>query len=280
MSIYDKPSREMLLEAINIQNGLTANPLTWEQIASGYPEDVLTPGADRNTRVLIYGLNGGGYKGNVAITYDRIEMAILFRNVVPMVVTNPVNQLSELLPFLNKEYGTSFVAEDVEDFSVKEMGESWIADVKIKPSCLAWKGTFQLRYGKFFPNLADVITDVDLSAIIAPIAVGAKPHAEYVTYGYDWTDLRQQFETDWAYNRTITAADVDMLNEVVPLSLTYAAPADAKPGEISLRGARYLGYSNVVAKSTYNLDYRRVATITLAATSNYTGSLYLHYLPV
>lgn len=49
MSIYDKPSKEMLLDAINRQNGLTANPLTWEQVATGFPESVQTPGADRKT---------------------------------------------------------------------------------------------------------------------------------------------------------------------------------------------------------------------------------------
>lgn len=280
MSIYDKPSREMLLEAINTQNGLTAKPLSWAQIATGYPEDVLTPGADRNTRVLIYGLNGGGYRGNVAITYDRIEMPVLFRNVIPVVIANPVNKLSELLPFLNAKYGTSLIADDVEDFSVKDMGESWIAEVKIKASCLAWKGSFQMRYAKFFPNLADVIADVDLDAIIAPLTVGNKPFAQYVAYGYDWTDLREEFEKNWVYNRTITAADVDLLNEIVPLGFTYALPADVKPGEISLRGARFMGTAAVTPQSTYNPDYRRVAAITLAATSNYTGSLYLHYLPV
>lgn len=280
MSIYDKPSREMLLDAINKQNGLTANPLTWSQIASGYPEEVQTPGADRNTRVLLYGLNGQGYKGNVTITYDRIVMPVLFRNVVPVVVTNPVDKLSDLLPFLNAKYGLSLIADDIVDQSVKSLGESWILDVAVKPGCLAWQGTFRLRYAKFFPNLVDVVTDVDLSAIIAPYAVAAKPHAEYVAYGYDWTDMRQSFEVDWALNRTITAADVDALNEVVPLNFTYALPADAKPDEISLRGARFGGTTSTAGTAEVNTDYARVAYITLAATSNYAGKLILHYLPV
>ncbi|HHS7556209.1 TPA: hypothetical protein ACTPQ1_004499 [Salmonella enterica] len=280
MSIYDKPSKEMLLEAINKQNGLTANPLTWEQVASGYPETVQTPGADRNTRVLLYGLNGKGYKGNVTIEYDRILMPVLFRNVIPVVVTNPVNKLSELLPFLNQKYGLSLVADDVEDFSVKDMGESWIADVVIKPGCLAWQGTFKMRYAKFFPNLADVITDVALTAIIPPFTLGDKPQAEYVAYGYDWTEMSQQFNTDWAYNRAITAADVDLLNAVVPLKFAYVTGDKVQPGQIALSGARFMGVTGVTPGDQYDSTYNRVAIIKLATTSNYVGNLILHYQPI
>lgn len=280
MSIYDKPSREMLLEAINIQNGLTANPLTWNQIASGYPEEVLTPGADRNTRVLLYGLNGQGYKGNVTIEYDRILMPVLFRNVIPVVVTDPVDMVSQLLPALNKKYGLSLVASDIEDFSVKDLGESWIADVVVKPNCLAWKGTFRLRYAKFFPNLADVVTDQALMAIVPPFTVGAKPQAEYVAYGYDWTNMLQQFGTDWLYNRAITPDDVDLLNEVVPLKFGYVTGATAQTGQIALQGARFMGTAAVTPGDQYDDSFQRVAVIKLAADSNYAGNLILHYLPI
>ncbi|QVW55054.1 hypothetical protein pEaSNUABM29_00010 [Erwinia phage pEa_SNUABM_29] len=279
MSIYDKPSKEMLLEAINRQNGLTANPLTWEQVASGYPEQVLTPGADRNTRVLLYGLNGKGYKGNVTIEYDRIEMEILFRNAIPVVIADPVQNVSQLLPFLNKKYGLSLIADDIVDQSVKDLGESWLLDIAIKPGCLAWQGGFRLRYAKFFPNLADVVTDVDLSAIIAPFVVADKPQAEYVAYGYDWTEMQQQFTTDWAYNRALTAADVDLLNEVVPLKFAFVTGANAQTGQIALSGARYMGTTAVTPGDAYDPDYNRVAIIKLATTSNYAGNLILHYQP-
>lgn len=280
MSIYDKPSREMLLDAINKQNGLTETPLSWQQIAAGYPELVTTPGANKNTRVLLYGLNGLGYKGNVTITYDRIDMPTLFRNVVPIVITDPVTKLSDLLPFINKKYGLSLIEDDIVEQNVSSLGESWILDVSVKAGCLAWKGDFRLRYAKFFPNLADVVTDVDLSAIIAPWEVGTKPQAEYVAYGYDWTDLKTTFEVDWPFGRAITAADVDLLNEIVPLGFTFASPANAKPDEVSLLGAQFLGTQAVIAKSEFDVSYQRVTTIKLAATSNYAGNLILHYSPV
>ncbi|ANZ48443.1 virion structural protein [Erwinia phage vB_EamM_Caitlin] len=270
----------MLLDAINRQNNLTAKPLTWNQIASGYPEEVLTPGADRNTRVLLYGLNGQGYRGNVTIEYDRILMSVLFRNVIPVVIANPVQNVSQLLPALNAKYGLSLVASDIDDFSVASMGENWIADVSIKPGCLAWKGTFKLRYAKFFPNLADAVTDQALLAIIPPFTVSAKPQGEYVAYGYDWTNMTQQFGTDWAYNRALTADDVDLLNEVVPLKFGYVTGATAQTGQIALQGARFMGTAAVTPGDQYDDSFQRVAIIKLAADSNYAGNLILHYQPI
>lgn len=280
MSIYDKPSKEMLLEAINVQNGLTANPLTWEKIATGFPEAIRTPGADRNTRVLLYGLNGQGYRGNVTIEYDRLEMEVLFRNVIPVVVTEPVQNLSQLLPFLNRKYGLSLIADDIVEQAVSELGDSWILDVTMRPGCLAWQGGFRLRFAKYFPNLKDVVTDVDLSAIVAPFILGSKPQVEYAAYGYDWTEMAQQFNTDWAYNRAITAADVDLLNEVVPLNFVYMTGADALPGQIALQGARFLGSNAVKPGDSYDPGYQRAAIIQLAATSNCVGNLILHYQPI
>ncbi|EIN7676959.1 hypothetical protein LPQ46_004532, partial [Salmonella enterica] len=123
-------------------------------------------------------------------------------------------------------------------------------------------------------------TDVDLSAIIAPFVVASKPQAEYVAYGYDWTELQKQFTTDWAYNRAITAADVELLNEVVPLKFAYVTGATAQPEQIALQGARYMGITSVTPNDSYNPDYQRVAIIKLAADSNYAGNLILHYLPI
>lgn len=276
MSIYDKPSKEMLLEAINVQNGTA---LTWNQIAAGFPEKISTPLAPRDTRVLIYGLNGGGYKGNVTIEYNRIDFAVLFRNVIPVVVTNPVAKLSDLLPFLNKKYGLSLTADDIVDQSVADLGESWILPVQIKSGNLAWQTDFNLRFAKFFPNLKDVVTDVDLTAIVAPFEAGLKPHAEYVAYGYDYTEIASTFNNDWTTNRVLTQADVDVLNGVVPLKFALVTGANAQAGQIALAGARLAGSVGITPNDRYDQGYSRAFLITLPADSNYTGQLILHYTP-
>ncbi|QXO09587.1 hypothetical protein pEaSNUABM11_00163 [Erwinia phage pEa_SNUABM_11] len=276
MSIYDKPSAEMLLESINRENNTS---LTWDQIAAGYPEKITTPLAPRDTRVLIYGLNGQGYKGNVTIEYNRIDTAVLFRNIVPFVTTNPVAKLSDLLPFLNKTYGLSLTADDIEDQSVAGLGDSFTLTVKVKPGCLAWQTDFALRFAKFLPNLRDVVTDVDLSAIVAPFTVGDKPRVEYVAYGYDWTELVDTFTKDWTTNRVLTSADVDMLNAVVPLKFVFATGANAQAGQIALQNARMGGSVAITPGDRYDQGYTRAFLINLGTDSNYTGTLILHYTP-
>ena len=101
-----------------------------------------------------------------------------------------------------------------------------------------------------------------------------------MAYGYDWTELQKQFTTDWVYNRAITAADVELLNEVVPLKFAYVTGANAQPEQIALQGARFMGITSVTPNDSYNPDYQRVAIIKLAADSNYAGNLILHYLPI
>ena len=277
MAKYTKTSKEMLLDAINIENNLQNNPLTWNQIAAGFPEKVTTPGADRNTRLIIYGLKQGGYKGTVTLKYDRISLPEIFRNVTPVVVTEPVALLSQLLPKLNKTYGLSLDKDDIVEQSVADLGEDFLITVQLRGGCVAWEGDFELRFTKFRPKLKDIIADNVLDVIVAPFPMGTKPRAEYVAYGYDYSTMGETFKT-WAVNRTLTQDDIDELNETVQgLKLVNQTGANAQPGEIALSGAKVTSINNVTENSLFNVMYEKAIVITLATTSNYEGQLIIHY---
>lgn len=277
MAKYTKTSKEMLLDAINIENNLQNNPLTWNQIAAGFPEKVTSAGADKNTRLIIYGLKQGGYKGTVTLKYDRISLPEIFRNVTPVVVTEPVALLSQLLPKLNKTYGLSLDKDDIIEQSVADLGEDFLITVQLRSGCVAWEGDFELRFTKFRPKLKDVIADNVLDVIIAPFPMGTKPRAEYVAYGYDYSTMGETFKT-WAVNRTLTQDDIDELNETVQgLKLVNKTGANAAAGEIALSGAKVTSINTVTANSLFNIMYEKAIVITLAATSNYEGQLIIHY---
>lgn len=277
MAKYTKTSKEMLLDAINIENNLQNNPLTWNQIAAGFPEKVTSAGADKNTRLIIYGLKQGGYKGTVTLKYDRISLPEIFRNVTPVVVTEPVALLSQLLPKLNKTYGLSLDKDDIIEQSVADLGEDFLITVQLRSGCVAWEGDFELRFTKFRPKLKDVIADNVLNVIVAPFPMGAKPRAEYVAYGYDYSTMGETFKT-WAVNRTLTQDDIDELNETVQgLKLVNKTGANAAAGEIALSGAKVTSINTVTANSLFNIMYEKAIVITLAATSNYEGQLIIHY---
>lgn len=277
MAKYTKTSKEMLLDAINIENNLQNNPLTWNQIAAGFPEKVTSAGADKNTRLIIYGLKQGGYKGTVTLKYDRISLPEIFRNVTPVVVTEPVALLSQLLPKLNKTYGLSLDKDDIIEQSVADLGEDFLITVQLRAGCVAWEGDFELRFTKFRPKLKDVIADNVLDVIVAPFPMGTKPRAEYVAYGYDYSTMGETFKT-WAVNRTLTQDDIDELNETVQgLKLVNATGANAAAGEIALAGAKVTSINTVTENSLFNVMYEKAIVITLAATSNYEGQLIIHY---
>lgn len=277
MAKYTKTSKEMLLDAINIENNLQNNPLTWNQIAAGFPEKVTSAGADKNTRLIIYGLKQGGYKGTVTLKYDRISLPEIFRNVTPVVVTESVALLSQLLPKLNKTYGLSLDKDDIIEQSVADLGEDFLITVQLRAGCVAWEGDFELRFTKFRPKLKDVIADNVLDVIVAPFPMGAKPRAEYVAYGYDYSTMGETFKT-WAVNRTLTQDDIDELNETVQgLKLVNKTGANAAAGEIALSGAKVTSINTVTANSLFNVMYEKAIVITLAATSNYEGQLIIHY---
>lgn len=277
MAKYTKTSKEMLLDAINIENNLQNNPLTWNQIAAGFPEKVTSAGADKNTRLIIYGLKQGGYKGTVTLKYDRISLPEIFRNVTPVVVTEPVALLSQLLPKLNKTYGLSLDKDDIIEQSVADLGEDFLITVQLRGGCVAWEGDFELRFTKFRPKLKDVIADNVLDVIVAPFPMGTKPRAEYAAYGYDYSTMGETFKT-WAVNRTLTQDDIDELNETVQgLKLVNATGANAAAGEIALAGAKVTSINTVTENSLFNVMYEKAIVITLAATSNYEGQLIIHY---
>lgn len=277
MAKYTKTSKEMLLDAINIENNLQNNPLTWNQIAAGFPEKVTSAGADKNTRLIIYGLKQGGYKGTVTLKYDRISLPEIFRNVTPVVVTEPVALLSQLLPKLNKTYGLSLDKDDIIEQSVADLGEDFLITVQLRAGCVAWEGDFELRFTKFRPKLKDVIADNVLDVIVAPFPKGTKPRAEYVAYGYDYSTMSETFKT-WAVNRTLTQDDIDELNETVQgRKLVNTTGANAAAGEVALAGAKVTSINTVTENSLFNVKYEKAIVITLAATSNYEGQLIIHY---
>lgn len=280
MSKFPKPSREMLIDAINVKNGLQNNPLTWDQIAAGFPEHVTTPTATRNTRLLIFGLKQGGYKGSVTVTYDRIDLEELFRNVTPLVLAKtPPKKLSDLLPVINTTYGLSLIADDIVDLDVSALGEDFIATVEMKQGCVAWFGSFDVRASKFLPKLQNIIIDNKLDVIVPPFTLDAKPNAEYFAYGYDFTDMKDVFAT-WSVNRVLTQDDIDQLNEIVPLGFINQNAAGIGSGKIALKGAKYAGIVNVTPTSLYDPAFTKAVRITMAADSGHKGTLILHYSPV
>lgn len=279
MAYHLKASRQAVLDAINSKNNLYDNPLTLEQVALGFaqPNNVL---ADGDTLLTVYALNHRGYNGTQNVTYNRNQFERYFKNITALIIGDPVQRLSDILPLLNAKYNMELAASDIVDVDVSGLGEDWTVPLVARTGNVMWTGKFNVRYAKTLPLLSGMITSRALGVIVAPLTDHSKPRAEYVAYPYDFTEA-----VSWlgsiAANASLTADQVEQLNTIANVKLSVEPVGDTLPaGHVSLYGAKVKsrGTTGLVARA--NENYLNVVIVTLAASSNYAGDLYLHFNPV
>ena len=272
-----KHSRQAVVDAINHTNQLWDDPLTLERIALGYAQDITEPGAKKNTRLLVYALNGSGLRGTQNVTYDRLSFTRYFLNITVFVFGEPVQKASDVLHLVNEKYQTEIRREDIIDVDVSGLGEDWIVEILPRPGNVMWTGSFKLRYARHIPTLDELIVNNVVNVVKAPYQLGDKPRAEFLSYAYDYTEMSAMLDA-MVVGATVTAAQVEAMNVAANLNFSTALPAELPKGAVGLYGAKVKAVRVAVTPdSKYNPIYQKVAVITLAATSNYAGDLFLHY---
>lgn len=275
-----KASRQAVVDAINHTNQLWDDPLTLERIALGYAQDISEPGATKNTRLLVYALNNSGLRGTQTVTYDRYSFTQYFLNITVFVFGEPVQKASDVLPLVNAKYQTEIRKEDIIDVDVSEMGEDWIVEIIPRPGNVMWTGSFKLRYARHIPTLDELIVNSVVDVLKAPYVLGDKPRGEFLAYAYDFSEMSTILEA-MTVGATVTEAQVEAMNVAANLNFSTALPAELPVGAVGLYGAKVKAVRVAVTEdSKYNPSYLKVAVLTLAATSNYTGDIFLHYAVV
>lgn len=274
-----KPSRQAVVDAINHTNNLYDDPLTLERIALGFAQPISDVMAPRDTRLLVYALNGSGLRGTQSITYNRYMFERYFMNITVVVFGPAVAMASDVLPLVNAKYQTDLRKEDIIDVDVSGMGDDWIVDIVARPGNVMWTGSFRLRYALHIPTLDELIVNPVLSVIAPPYALGDKPRGEYLAYAYDFTEMSATLDALVA-NAVLTEAQVEEMNVAANLNFSLALPGELPADAVGLYGAKVKQRYMVSEVSRYNTRFTKVLVITLAATSNYAGDVFLHYLPV
>lgn len=280
MSTIAKASQQLLLDAINRDNGLTENPLTLEQMGLGLPIPTGTPNAFYNTYCTVYGLYGRGYHGSVELTYQRYEMEKMFRGITPVLIVDPSpTKISDLLPAFNAQYGLALTATDIVDGAISAPTGDGLVNLTMTSSNWAWLGTVRVRFAKTLPFISDLLPDTRLEAITPVLPYDTKPRAEYVAYGYDWTSGYDTLSVSAAsVGKVLTQAQFDVLSTLSSLKLTMSVGDAVEAGEISVANAVWGGMFLADSSDIYNsTDYTYVNTLTMDSGSNYTGVLILHF---
>lgn len=127
---------DKLLELINRTNG---THLTQEQVR-------LTQLAVENDHslTLVSAVPGHGLLGDVDVTANMINVAVLFQSINVKVKLDVVEGMStdDLLPFINKRYGTEFGAGDFVLQPLDETLEQAEILMTVTPGNLGYKGSF------------------------------------------------------------------------------------------------------------------------------------------
>ena len=107
---YRKPAEQLVLEIINIENGIE---LTTKDISIDKP--ISTPTALRNTKVALIAKPGSKLKGTVLISYNRVAMSHIAKDKSTEFPITNETKISDLIPAIDSRYNTRLQPVDYID---------------------------------------------------------------------------------------------------------------------------------------------------------------------
>lgn len=117
MAIYTKTTKQMLVDLINEGNPNLPFPINDSDFDFTVPEVIPDPGNGHNTKLRVIAKPNTNYIGNIVVTYRRLNIGYIFRNMTLEVQRWIANtgsngyvllQLDDLLPLYSEKYGMPF----------------------------------------------------------------------------------------------------------------------------------------------------------------------------
>lgn len=211
MQLYPKTSAELVLDLIAASNPDLPFPLTTTSVFVGPPTviPVVAPSI-ANTSARVSSKPSSSYAGSKVVSYRRVNLADLFRNITPNVRkysatgdagSNPFT-IYQLLPFLNDIYGLKLSTDDVNDgifpayTTITEGGVSKrVASITMaaKATSQAFTGSVLIRTQAGQRELSSAITKGELPGRLYPggndFVTVTKDRLDIMAYGFDWTEM-------------------------------------------------------------------------------------------
>lgn len=211
MQLYPKPSAELVLDLIAASNPSLPFPLTTASVFVGPPTAVaVVPPAITNTTARVSSKPSSAYAGSKIVSYRRISLADLFKNITPNVKKYSASgdagaspfSVYGILPYLNDVYGMKLTVDDVNDaafpayttvvengISVKVSTVSMVA----KATSTAFVGSVLIRTQSGQRDLSAAITKGELPGRLYPggndFVTTPKDRLDMMGYGTDWTEM-------------------------------------------------------------------------------------------
>lgn len=280
-----------LLGLINQSNPGLSPPLTAAVLQTLVPT-VITPGTGQiqDTSMRLLTVQGNGhYVGNQTITYRRINLANLFRNMVLTLDTylgSTTMTPAQFCTAFNAKYGTELVTTD---FTNASFTSGTSATVTMVANSLCYEGAFTVKWTQGAPYMNQAITTPVLTGKLWPggntFGGGRKPQGDVLTYGLSCVSIATALKAltasatltpaNWAAAGSNAATILGFLKQSIP-SLNFSSSDSATSGGLgNLTLTRYTLPSASVPGA--NPIYGFVTVIPAVAGSWFQGQLYLHY---
>lgn len=310
MALYPKQSKSMVLDLIRASNSGLPIELTADNCDISDPLAIATPaGSFVNTEITVVPFYTAGYIGKKKFQYRRIELSTLFRGVVPVIKlwtsagpnATPFT-IYQLLDVLNKKYGLSLTADDVNDgsFPVGNLTtpgyigqRTSVVAVYAKPTSLGFTGSFTFRWVYDKRTLDDLLQVDDINGRLFPGGnVFDENHPTVlnsISYYLDFSDFASAL-TSAAFDGSHTVGDASVLAQQQPVfaflnqyaGTSFTIDADHVDTANSLYGAslQLFALPDSSLQEANSQSYNRCVVVTPSAShplAKVAGKLFFHF---
>lgn len=214
--IYNRTARQVLVDLINEGNPDLPFPINMTDYEFTRPETIEELPNGHNTEIRIIPKTTAPYIGNVVLTYRRLNLAYLFRNIVPWVrqwVPNNgdqdgadiISNLHSLLPLFSKKYGILLETSQIQNVSLRNRnglrGDNF--DIRAEPESLIFVGATQANWVLGRRTLEDLIQIDDIDGRLYPDGndfsdmENRKVYLTPLFHNIDFTMYHQENGSDW-----------------------------------------------------------------------------------
>lgn len=297
------PTDQLVVHQINSDNP-TAK-ISLDKVTLSAPIAGNYVGADtnaRNTKINVKARKGKGFRDAQDVTFNRLDMAALFRNTnVFLDVNEPANS-TDLLAALNRNYGLSLQETDIVPADIApgtnpvptdpEADDPLPTDhtITMAGTCPSFIGALLVKIGPkpaTGERLSLVITKTELDGLAYPDGTSATKGQAYVySFGTDCSPILPYFET-MVGTAAGTAIDAARLATEVNKVFFDEWKADAgNTVDFNLAGAKlnYIGPTSTTTptgteyREGVNQQFTDVMIVELTdLCNNLQGMLWLHY---
>lgn len=308
MPLYAGKDIDLLVAAINRDNP----QLPWKLNATDfiYSKPVKYTVAnlqDHNTQIRVTAKETSPYRGNVLLTYRRIDLAILFRSqrmeLKKFIASNAAMTKAQYIPLLNIKYGLNLDPAQVSGGNLAGSRQTQTVTLTMVDTAYQFTGAINLVWAQDLEELGlDVMTQGELPGAVWPNGVGVFDPGQTYSLRHEFLPLYRDYTQEsidkvWPIINTqssliVSAADTNgfmtLLKEISDtygLEMEFTLPYDAGTNPKGIIG-RTLSYRfspiTQALKTTYPLVNREDAThVLLLWFTNHPifGSTAMGYLP-